>query len=284
MNTTTKAIMLCAAAAMAAGCGRGRNADEAAIEASGTNAPAARAEFTIPKSLVLRMYEAADEARSRAFPGANIGDPLEFAGLSAGKNGEAAFSAKDRPRMEMILADDCNSDEERRELWPFDIGSFEAELEKRMVRGDDGCFQRVEDDGSPLAANPTIRWANRAGCEEIPEGTAAWRLDSLYCLVLESGGGAWNTKSYSFVMWNQNFGPQVVAVFDSFPNDREATCALCFHCDATSANNLAVLEWRHQIFRMSMDPERVKILLERAGEAEVREAEMNLDVLRLRFP
>lgn len=76
----------------------------------------------------------------------------------------------------------------------------------------------------------------------------------------------------------------MVAVFDSFPNNREATCALCFHCDATSANNLAVLEWRHQIFRMSMDPERIKILLERAGEAKVREAEMNLHVLRLRFP
>lgn len=115
MNTTTKAIILCAAAAMA-GCGRGRNADEAAIEASSTNAPVARAEFTIPKSLVLRMYEAADEARIRAFPGANIGDPLEFAGLSAGKIGEAAFAAKDRPRMEMVLADDCNSDGERREL------------------------------------------------------------------------------------------------------------------------------------------------------------------------
>ncbi len=314
---TTKTILLCAAVAATAGCGDGEpTAKPAAPEnntdavPSETNAPAAtitaniKTPFSIPKSLLLRMYEAADATRDRALvnPGGRtpFADMLEFVGLSADGNPELALVAQNRPRGNMILVDDGNDDGERRELWPFDIEGFERKLEERMVRGEDG---------TRLAANPTIRrvnaeiaawaireldgkyprmstddWRGMTGSAAIPEGMAAWRLDPLYCFVLEDGEGAWNPRTYSFVFWKGTETPVLVAAFDSFPNDREATAALCLHCDPPSANNLAVLEWRHQSFRMSMSPARIRTRLESARKAGVREAAENLSVLRVHLP
>jgi len=325
MMNKTKAILFCAAAcavavATAHAAGTNETAEVASTNAAGRSIAAAAAAttnaaaaFSIPKSLVLRMYEAADAARDRALAGPDgkppFNDMLEFVGLSAGGNADLAFAAKDRSRGEMSLVDDGNADKERRELWPFGVEGFEGTLEARMVRGKDGGFLRREEDGTELPVNPTIRWANAeiaawavreldgrhprmsaddwlgmTGTASIPEGTAAWRIDPGYCFVLESGEGAWNPRTYSFVFWKGTGAPFLVAAFDSFPNDREATAALCMHCDAASANNLAVLEWRHQSMRDSMDPGRIRRFLELARNAGVPAAKANLDVLRAHLP
>lgn len=315
MNST-KAILVCATVAAAAA-GAAMTNETTAVVA--TNAPVATvatnaaAAFSIPKSLVLRMYEAADAARDRALAGPDgkppFNDMLEFGGLCAGGDADLAFAAQNRPRGEMSLVDDGNADRERRELWPFDVEGFEGTLEARMVRGEDGGFRRREEDGTELPVNPTIRWANAeiaawavreldgryprmstdawramAGTASIPEGTAAWRLDPSYCFVLETGEGAWNPRTYSFIFWRGTRSPLLAAAFDSFPNDREATAALCLHCDAASVNNLAVLEWRHQSMRDSMDPGRIRQFLELARDAGVPAAEANLGVLRAHLP
>ena len=151
MNAT-KTILLCAAAAVAAATAQAAGTNETA-EVASTNAAArssaaaaaattnAAAAFSIPKSLVLRMYEAADAARDRALAGPDgkppFNDMLEFVGLSAGGDADLAFAAQNRPRGEMSLVDDGNADRERRELWPFDVEGFEGTLEARMVRGND---------------------------------------------------------------------------------------------------------------------------------------------------
>ena len=324
MNAT-KAILFCAAACAVAGAtARAAGTNETAAVAS-TNAAArsiaaadtaptnAAAAFSIPKSLVLRMYEAADAVRDRALADPDgkppFNDMLEFRGLCAGGDADLAFAAQDRPRGEMSLVDDGNADRERRELWPFDVEGFEGGLEARMVRGEDGGFRRREEDGTELPVNPTIRWANAeiaawavreldgryprmsaaawlamTGTASMPEGTTAWRLDPIYYFVLETGEGAWNPRTYSFVLWKGTGSPLLTAAFDSFPNDREATAALCLHCDAASANNLAVLEWRHQSMRDSMDPGRIRQFLELARNAGVPAAEANLGVLRAHLP
>ena len=320
-----KAILFCAAAAAVAGAtvqAAGTNETAAAastnaaarpIAAAATVPTNAAAAFSIPKSLVLRMYEAADAVRDRALAGSDgkppFNDMLEFRGLCAGGDADLAFAAQDRPRGEMSLVDDGNADRERRELWPFDVEGFEGGLEARMVRGEDGGFRRREEDGTELPVNPTIRWANAeiaawavreldgryprmsaaawlamTGTASMPEGTAAWRLDPIYYFVLETGEGAWNPRTYSFVLWKGTGSPLLTAAFDSFPNDREATAALCLHCDAASANNLAVLEWRHQSMRDSMDPGRIRQFLELARNAGVPAAEANLGVLRAHLP
>lgn len=317
---SVKTILLCAAVAASAATAAETNGTATTIStyamvSSGTNNPAAdiEAPFSIPKSLVFRMYEAADAARDRALAGpggkAPFADTLEFVGLSAAGTPELALAAQNRPRGNMLLVNDGNDDEERRELWPFDVEGFERKLERRMVRGEDGCFLLPEENGTRLAANPTIRrvnaeiaawaireldgkyprmstddWRGMTGSAAIPEGMAAWRLDPLYCFVLEDGEGAWNPRTYSFVFWKGTGTPVLVAAFDSFPNDREATAALCLHCDPPSANNLAVLEWRHQSFRMSMSPARIRTRLESARKAGVREAAENLSVLRAHLP
>ena len=324
MNAT-KAILFCAAACAVAGAtaqAAGTNETAAAastndaarsIAAAATAPTNAAAAFSIPKSLVLRMYEAADAVRDRALAGPDgkppFNDMLEFGGLCAGGDADLAFAAKDRPRGEMSLVDDGNADRERRELWPFDVEGFEGGLEARMVRGEDGGFRRREEDGTELPVNPTIRWANAeiaawavreldgryprmsaaawlamTGTASMPEGTAAWRLDPIYYFVLETGEGAWNPRTYSFVLWKGTGSPLLTASFDSFPNDREATAALCLHCDAASANNLAVLEWRHQSMRDSMDPGRIRQFLELARSAGVPTAEANLGILRAHLP
>ena len=56
------------------------------------------------------------------------------------------------------------------------------------------------------------------------------------------------------------------------------------HCDASSANNLAVLKWRHQSMRDSMVPGRIRKFLELARNAGVPVAEGNLGVLRSHLP
>lgn len=232
---SVKTIFLCAAMAACAVTAAETNGTATTISTyamvpSGTNNPAAdiEAPFSIPKSLVFRMYEAADAARDRALAGsggkAPFADTLEFVGLSAAGTPELALAAQNRPRGNMLLVNDGNDDEERRELWPFDVEGFERKLERRMVRGEDGCFLLPEENGTRLAANPTIRrvnaeiaawaireldgkyprmstddWRGMTGSAAIPEGMAAWRLDPLYCFVLEDGEGAWNPRTYSFV-------------------------------------------------------------------------------------
>ena len=86
------------------------------------------------------------------------------------------------------------------------------------------------------------------------------------------------------VLWNGADDPFPVAVFDSFPNAKEATAALCIQSNAASANNLAVLAWRHQINRMSMNPWVIRRRLEAAAEAQVPTAEGNLAVLKEHIP
>lgn len=259
------------------------------------------------------MYEAHDRARDKAIrkdvDATYTSDTLELWALATIFKMENAEEISKRPRREMSLVDDLNSDAERKELWPFDIEAFEAQLEAQMVRGDDGCFCRREENGDLRPSNPTIRWVNAeiakwaisaldskyqrmppaifckmSGDETMPEGTWAWQLDRLYYLVLAEREGAWNPRDYMIVLWNGSDDPFPVAVFDSFPNAKEATAALCLFSNAASHNNLAVLAWRHQIDRMRMDPWLIRRMLEEAAKAQVPTAEGNLAVLKEHIP
>ena len=55
-------------------------------------------------------------------------------------------------------------------------------------------------------------------------------------------------------------------------------------CDIAAIHNLAVLEWRHRVNRLSMEPRRIRRMLEVSKEKDVPAAEGNLKVLRDHIP
>ena len=266
----------------------------------------AAASFDIPASLVHRMTAAHFRAVAKRL-GTESLDARELMSLLNGfENAEEIAS---RPRGEMLFVDDLYTAEQRRELWPFDIETFEAQLEKQMVRDDEGLFCRVNADGTKNASNPTIRWVNGeiaawaekqldgrfkrmtpeqfckiSGDETMPEGTSAWWIDERYAIILMEEEGAFNPRRYWIVLTDGTDLRFVAGVFDSFPNAKEATAALRIHSDAASANNLAVLAWSHRINPTAMNPHRIRSMLERAQRAGVPTARVNLSVLKAHIP
>jgi len=276
-------------------------------------------EFDIPPSLVWRMYQAHNAARDRRLNGGQPLDVEELFGLmGCGITNAEAIAAQ--PRGEMRFCDDCLTDDKRRELWPFDVESFESALEAKMVRDEEGLFRKkAGSDGSAaagdeglVASNPTIRWVNNeieqwavarldekytrlddaalrkaAGNDAFPEGWLVWMLAdkgvAREFFVIARGDGAWNPRYYIDLICDDN-GMSIIASFDSFPNRREAAAMRMFGDDIAAVHNLAVLEWRHRNFRLGMDPQRIKRWLEEARRLNVPTAEANLKVLLDHIP
>lgn len=265
--------------------------------------------FDIPRTLYERMMDTYDEVRARDL---NLGepfDPYEMLGLAECGFASNVAEIVKRPRGVMVFVDDQCTGEERHELWPFDLDAFEAALTAKMRLGEQG-YQLVGENGELLPRNPTLRWINsevetwsikqldgkfrrmspETYCtmlkvDKMPEGVIAWQIDELYYLCIEgSSEGAWNPRQYVFLIWDRKHSPVVIASFDSFPNAKEATAALCFHCDVASRHNLAVLEWQHRSNRYSIMPRRIEDHLKIAQKHEVPTASANLKVLYDHFP
>lgn len=272
--------------------------------------------FEIPLTLVEKMQIAFDANRNAHFNVTN--DLLEFWSIGSGSRAWTnALEITGRPRGEMKAVDDLLSEKDRLGIWPFDIEGLEEELTKRMVIDTNGLYRLkgefvegcpVCDDGQ-VAANPTIRYINweierfatnqmdrlfprmveanfcaMSGDEKMPDGTCAWTVAPDLHFVIQQRDGAWEPREYMFIRWTGDDDPFLVALFDSFPSKKEACATMLFRDDAAAINNLAVMMWRHQCDRMSMRPAFIKILLERAVEAQVPTAERNLQVLRAHVP
>lgn len=281
-------------------------------------------DFDIPPSLVWRMCQAQNMVRDRklresnAMGGQRI-DANEMFGLFANGFTNAEEIAA-RPRGDMVFCDDMLTEKMRKELWPFDVEAFEAELESRMVRDGEGLFRMKPETGedSPTgsddctAPNPTIRWVNdeierwaiprldakfarmddaafhkATGHDAIPEGWLVWMLADLggvrECFAIMHSDGAWNSRCYMELLCDDE-GLTVIASFDSFPNRREAAAMRMFGGSIYAVHNLAVLEWRHRNFPIGMDPDRIKRYLEEAKSHKVSTAEANLKILHDHIP
>ena len=272
--------------------------------------------FNIPRTLVERMMAAYDANRDALFNVTN--DMLEFISIGQGENAWTnALEICARPRGEMKEVDDLLSEEEREKIWPFDIEGLEEELAGRMRIDTNGLYRLkgefaegcpTNDDGD-VASNPTIRYINweierfatnqmdrllprmaetnfcaMSGEEKMPDDTYAWQLaDDMY-FVIDQSEGAWDLRRYMFIRWTGKGDWFIVATFDSFPSKKEACAALLFREDAAALNNLAVMMWRHQCDRHAMNPQFIKIMLERAVEADVPTAKANLEILRQHIP
>ena len=265
--------------------------------------------FDIPRTLYERMWEGYEALAAKELTPDGPFDPDEALGLAACGFASNIAEIASRPRGHMAFVDDLCTDEERRELWPFCVEAFEATLESKMKIGEQG-YQLIGEDGELLPRNPTVRWVNgkveawaigqldgrfkrmsaETYCkmfeeEEVPENLLAWQIDKLYYVLIESSTeGAWNPREYVFLIWDGNRSPVVVASFGSFPNAKEATAALCYHCDAASRHNLAVLEWQHRSHRQTMSPRRIEAFLKLAQEREVPTASANLKILYDHIP
>ncbi len=266
--------------------------------------------FDIPPSLVERMRISYNVFRNKMAGAEGPLDGEEMVALL--KLGyENATEIAERPRGEMVFTDDGRSEEERRKLWPFDVEAFEATLEASLVKDENGLYCRKDEEGDVSPFNPTMRWLN----DEM-EKWAVRQLDTVFTRVkpdvhakmtgepaaeeeimmwsipgggdeffaIEAGDGAWELRSYQYILWDGKETPVAFAEFNSFPSRKEATAMRMARRDCGSLNNMAVLLWRHRIFAMQFDPEEVKGLLEIAQEKGVPCAKANLEVLKAHIP
>ena len=273
---------------------------------------AENAEFDIPASLIVRMQNAYSVVRNKNFGIVDAFDGEEVFGLSQ-LGMENAAEIASRPRGEMKFSTDLLTEAERAKFWPFDVESFEAELESKMVRDEEGLYRLkpefgegvggLKEDGL-VAVNPTIRWVNHemeqwataqldavcnrmddetfckmSGDEAMPEGTKAWRMGEDEFFVISGSDGAWEQRDYMFVLWQEGKDPCVVASLNSFPNREEGIALLGWRDSSICANNVAVLEWQHRSQRLSMNPWRIKQMLFIAADEGVEVAKDNLKVL-----
>lgn len=140
-------------------CGCDESSVESEVETEvATNATESVA-FDIPRTLYERMFDLYDENRTKELMPNEIFDPDEMFGLMECGLASNAVEIVKRPRGKMCFVDDLCTDEERRELWPFELAAFEATLEAKMKIGEQG-YQLVDDDGKLQARNPTVRWFN----------------------------------------------------------------------------------------------------------------------------
>lgn len=303
-----KMMMVCCVAVLLCGCGA-EPPKKGCVEGQNVD-------FDIPKSLLTRMYEAHNAARDVSFNITNAFDAEEMFGL-ANCGMANADEIVARPRGEMKFCDDLLTEEERAEIWPFDVEAFEAELEAKMVR-DGGSLYRlrpetaeegaVKEDGL-VASNPTIRWVNHEmeqwateqmdakfnrmgeetfckmfGEESMPEDFVAWDMGEEEYFMIIQRDGAWNSRDYIFVLWRDGEDPCVVASLDSFPNRKEGVAIRGWRYESICVNNVAVLDWQHRSRRLSMNPWVIAKGLAIAAEDGVTVAEYNLKVLLDHIP
>lgn len=272
-------------------------------------------EFDIPPSLIYRMQRAYNKARGKLFGITEDFDGEELLGLVDNKVANAKEIAT-RPRGEMKFCADLLTDEERAEIWPFDVEAFEAELEKKLVLDEDGMY-RLKPDGVDMptgedglvAVNPTMRWVNneieqwaikeldarypRLDGEEFckrtlwqskPEWMKAWAIGEHGTFIIAQQGGAWDLREYVYLIDTKSIGLWCVAVMESFPTRKEGVAILdCLH-NGAAMNNVAVLEWSHRSMTREIRPVIIQTLLEKATEEGIKVASSNLDVLLEHIP
>lgn len=102
--------------------------------------------------------------------------------------------------------------------------------------------------------------------------------------AIEGSDGAWNLRSYQYILWDGEDNPTLYAEFYSFPNRKEAVAMRTARHDVRSLHNMAVLYWRHRIFPMQFNSEEIKEMLEIARRAKVSCAKANLQVLSAHIP
>ena len=304
-----KMMMMCCLAVVLCGCGA-ESPEKGCVECQNVD-------FDIPKSLLTRMYEAHNAARDVSFNITNAFDAEEMFGL-ANCGMANADEIVARPRGEMKFCNDLLTEEERAEIWPFDVEAFESELEAKMVRDEDGLYrlrpETAEEEGGAkedglVASNPTIRWVNyemeqwairqmdakfnrvdeetfckMAGADELPEDLFAWDMGNEEYFVIIQRDGAWNPRDYMFVLWRDGDDPCVVASLDSFPNRKEGVAIRGWRYELICVNNVAVLEWQHRSRRLSMNPWNMAQGLAIAAEEGLTIAEYNLKVLMDHIP
>lgn len=282
---------------VAAGCGRGGAGGEA--------------EFDIPASLIDRMRVSYNLVRNKMTGGAENLDGEEMMALMMLGYGNAPEIAE-RPRGEMVFADDGLGEEERRELWPFDVEAFEATLEAELVRDEKGLYLKKDEEGDTAPFNPTMRWVNAeleqwavaqldaaftrmapgvhaemtGEPEEEGEEIPMWAIpgDGGEYFAIERSDGAWAVRSYQYVLWDGKGKPTLFGEFHSFPSRKEAVAMRTARHDVRSLNNMAVLYWRHRVFPMNFDPAEIKEMLGIAQRMGVPCAKGNLAVLSAHIP
>jgi len=307
-NRTVFVIVFALAASVLVGCGREAEKKESLVS---------RAAFDIPKSLMTRMLDARDRQRSAYFGVTNDINELYALGMHFQMTNAEAISA--RPRGEMALCNDKHKDEDLENAWPFDVSEVEARLESALVLDKDQIHLakpeyvpevwRSTNETGYVASNPTIRWINHeieswamaqldqhfprmkeekflamSGDSQMPQDQFAWQMDEDMFFVIMRTDGAYNPREYLLIRWNGNDDPMFVASFDSFPNRREAWTMIHWRSFPEAENNLAVLMWRHQCDRLTINPFKIRFMLERAAKAGVPEARQNLEVLRAHMP
>lgn len=272
---------------------------------------AAEEGFDIPSSLVDRMRVSYNRVRNTMAGGPESLDGEEMMALMQLGYGNASEIAE-RPRGEMVFAADGRSEEERRELWPFDVEAFEATLEAELVRDEKGLYLKKAEEGDTFPFNPTMRWVNAE-----MEQWAIGQLDSAFTrmapgvhaemigepeeeggevlmwaipgdgdefFAIERSDGAWELRSYLYLLWDGKDRPTLFAEFYSFPSRKEAVAMRMARHDSRSLHNMAVLYWRHRVFPMQFNPEEIKKMLEIAQQDGVSCAKANLEVLNAHIP
>lgn len=200
-------------------------------------------EFSIPRSLMTRMLDAHDRMRDRDKDSGASFDAAEMVSLAVGLKMTNAQEIASRPRGAMKFCEDQLTDAERFDLWPFEIGKFEAELEAKMEVSD-GVGFRLKPQFAKLAggvvkgglmqSNQALRWVSQEierwavkamneefghvgekdfcqmfGVEKMPKDTFAWWVGPACYFIVRRGEGAWEP-------WEYKFTPEV-AVQGAFP-------------------------------------------------------------------
>jgi hypothetical protein len=293
----TGVVGVACVASMATGCGRGGSGGEP--------------EFDIPPSLVDRMRVSYNRVRNTMTGGAETLDGEEMMALMMLGYGNAPEIAE-RPRGEMVFTDDGLSEEERRELWPFDMEAFEATLEAELERDEKGLYRKKDAEGGTFPFNPTMRWINAeleqwavgrldaaftrmapgvhakmtGEPEEEGEEIPMWAIpgDGGEYFAIERSDGAWEVRLYQYVLWDGKGKPTLLGEFYSFPSRKEAVAMRTALHDSRSLNNMAVLYWRHRVFPMQFDPAEIREMLELAQRDGVSCAKANMAVLEAHIP
>ena len=272
-------------------------------------------DFDIPPSLMFRMQRAYNKARDRHFGITGDFDGEELHGLANEQVANAEEIAS-RPRGEMRFCYDCLTDEGRAAIWPFDVEAFESELEKKMVRDQEGFYRLkpgvtdlpVSEDGL-VAVNPTMRWVNNeieqwaikeldarylrlegdefCSCalqQTDQEWMKAWVIGEREMFIIVRQGDAWESREYVYTIHTESMGVCCVAAMASFPTRKEGVALRDCPYNGVAMNNVAALEWSHRSMTTGMRALIIQMLLESAVESGVKVAAHNLEVLFEHIP
>ena len=166
-----------------------------------------------------------------------------------------------------------------------------AEMEEWAVKQLDAAFPRMDneifstmfgeedDDGEE---------GDEEDREKTKEDNLAWIIaknrGQIECFRITRCDGAWANREYHYFLWNGKDNPSLYASFDSFPNRKEAATMRAWRTNPAALNNLAVLYWRHRIFRLGFDPAEIRAMLELAARDGVSCAKQNISVLLAHIP